>query len=314
MKHDLTLPALEDRFLPAKHWDTKDFINPKTNHHIFYRTAKIENPKGIIFCLPGLSEFGEKYIETATFFNQHGYDVVIIDWLYQGFSTRFADNPHKRHSNGYDSDVADIHQLITLEKNEKLPHYMFGHSMGGHIGLKFLSQYPDIFKAAAFSAPMLNIKAAKYIFYLTSIAAPLLKLCHDKYIPGGHNWKETVRNKESDVFSNDPVRRHIHNQWCLSNPSLQVGSPTYTWLYESLKSIISLRKKQTLRGIKTPIVMACAGQEELVDNATIKRAVKILDNATLINLKESKHEILVETDKVRDPFLNATLNLFNQSN
>ena len=142
----------------------------------------------------------------------------------------------------------------------------------------------------------------------------MLKLCHDKYVPGGHDWKETVRNKESDVFSNDPVRRHIHNQWCLSNPRLQVGSPTYTWLYESLKSIISLRNKQTLRGIKTPIIMACAGQEELVDNATIKRAVKILDNATLINLEKSKHEILVETDEVRDPFLNATLNLFNQSN
>jgi len=262
--------------------------------------------------LPGLSEFCEKYYETANNFIKHGYNFLIIDWAYQGKSTRFDKNPHKRHSDGYDIDISDLKYIIDHHVNKGAPTFMLGHSMGGHIGLRFLSQYPDYFQAASFSAPMLGIKDLKYTGWLIKPLSPIFNLFKTSYIPGGKNWRIEARKSDgSDVFSSDPTRDTLHNTWCLQDPSLQVGNPTIKWVLESLKSISLLNK--SYRDIETPTLLGMAEQEEIVCNASIIKASKIIHHSKLLNLENSKHEILMETDDIRDQFLNETLALFKQS-
>jgi lysophospholipase len=307
------LPDLEERFLPPENWQSAYFLNPETSHQIhynFYQT-KDDNKKGTLICLPGLSEFGEKYIETAKFFNTHGFDFFVIDWAYQGRSVRYKNRPHKRHSDGYDTDISDLHYFIQkiIKTDDNL--YMLAHSMGGNIGLRYIIQHPESIKSACISTPMLGIKNIRYFSPFLKLFLSFFKKIEGRYVPGGKDWHENARSCDGeDIFSSDIVRDTIHNKWCLSNPPLQVGNPTMKWLYESMLSIDILKSKKVLQQIQTPITLITAEKEALVDNAAIRRADHIMPHAKLVFLSNAKHEILMETDDIRDVMLKEALEIF----
>lgn len=306
-------PALHSRFLRPNNWKSSEFHNSSTGHRIhFQHNLANESAKGTVIMLPGLSEFSEKYYETAQFFIKNNYNFVVVDWAYQGKSTRFRPNPHKRYSDGYDTDLSDLKYLINQYINTSSPIFLLGHSMGGHIGLRFLMNQPDYIQAAAFAAPMIGIKDLKYTGWLIQHLKPIFKLFKKSYVPGGKNWRENARKSDgTDVFSSDADRDSLHRAWSLHNPKLQVGNATIQWIIESLASSKILKKN--LHKINIPVLIAIAGKEELVDNSKIRKAVRKITNTKLLNFPNAKHEILMETDDIRNQFLEETLNLFNQS-
>lgn len=307
------LPDLEARFLPPPNWHGGKFQNPETGHRIhFQHSAPAQHVKGNVIALPGLSEFSEKYYETAQFFIKHGYGFAVIDWAYQGKSSRFNENSHKRYSDGYDTDLSDLKYFIDHYIDIDAPLFLLGHSMGGHIGLRFLMQQPDYFQAASFSAPMIGIKDLKYTSWLIRLLNPFFRLVKTSYIPGGKNWNEGSRKSDgADIFSSDPARGSLHNAWCLHNPTLQVGNATIKWVLESLASSKIL--KSNLGKINIPTLLAIAGQEKLVDNSQIKKAGQKIMQSKILVLPKAKHEILVETDDIHNEFLEETLKLFTES-
>ncbi len=312
MGYPYPTPELEERFLPNSIWKTGGFLNPETNHSIHYSYSLIQAPIGTVICLPGLSEFSEKYIETTKFLNDNGYNVFIMDWAYQGRSTRFTDNSHKRYSNGYETDISDLHFFIQNEIKTNTKLYFLGHSMGGHIALRYLIEKDHNISAASLSAPMLGIKSLRYF---PCWLACLFNYNKTAYVPGGQDWHEEAREKKGkDIFSSDPIRSKIHQDWSRKDSALQVGNATLKWLCESLRSIRLLKRKSNLRKIEIPIFFAYAQKESLIDNKYVVRAARIVKNAKLLKLKNSKHEILMETDDIRDQFLNKTLEFFKQSN
>ncbi|MCI5060171.1 MAG: alpha/beta hydrolase [Alphaproteobacteria bacterium] len=317
MKDKITLPKLEKRFLPPKNWKSDVFLNPETNHKIHYNFLELpknKKPKGIIVIPPGLSEFGEKYIETARDCVKKGYKVYVIDWAYQGRSTRLEDDPHKRTSDGYDADVSDLHFLISNIIKPEIPLFMMSHSMGGNIGLRYLVKYKDIFQAASFSAPMLGILRLKNVEFLAKSLVQLISLFENLYVRGSQDWHEGARKSDGqDIFSSDPKRDLVHNAWCLANPQLQVGSPNIKWIHESMNSIDMLRPDNVLTSLETPCLFAYAGLDALVDNEAIMNAAQKIPNASLLEFTDAKHEILMETDEIRDKFLKKTFELFDKA-
>ena len=310
MAYPYNLPDIEKRFLPDDSWKIGEFTNQETNHNIHYSYSLTNEPIGTVIILPGLSEFSEKYIETVNFFNKRNYNCYVIDWAYQGRSSRFKKNNHKRYSDGYNSDISDLNKFIKNFAPNETPLYMLGHSMGAHIGLRYLATQNHNIKAASFSTPMLGILDLKYFpLFLSYLFKPFSSF----YVPGGKNWHEGARkNDGTDIFSSDPIRDAAHTQWCLANSELQIGNATFKWLNESLKSISFLKKRDVLDNIKIPTLLAYAGKETLVDNDAIKNASMKIKSSIILELKNSKHEILMETDDIRDEFLNKTLALFNQ--
>jgi len=299
--------ALEKQFLPPEGWQQAFFFNEKTGHTIHYASLKSTETSKTLFILPGLSEFSEKYIETANFFNAQGFNVHVIDWAYQGRSTRFKDNREKRHSDGYDADLSDLRHFIKINTPPSSSNYFLCHSMGAHIGIRYLSEFDHDIKSASFSAPMTNIKSLSAftpIYFLLSI---LIKPFSKHYVPDGENWKENERNVK-DIFSSDPIRKKIHYTWSLNQPTLRLGNVTNRWLIESLKSIKSLKNNITI-----PCLVALAEKEDLVCNKTTKVFFEKKNNIEVILLKNSKHEILMETNDIRDKFLEKTLALFKSS-
>ncbi|MCK6417793.1 MAG: alpha/beta hydrolase [Alphaproteobacteria bacterium] len=298
-------PSLEPRFLAPPGWQWGTYT--RESRRIRYGFAVPENPRAIVVVLPGLSEFCEKYFETAHDLLKRNLGVFVIDWFGQGRSGRYLPNPHKRHSTGFDEDVKDLDELIRGHIKLMCPQsqlILLAHSMGGNIGLRYLIQNPTIFKAYALSAPMLGIFAlarwpGMIRLRMTRLVAHLRG---EAYAPGAGDWTTLMRPTPGrGFFSGDAVRDAVHNLWCLADPDLQVGGVTYKWVYEAVRSCLAIRDED-LKAITIPGIMALAGIEAFVDNRAIRRAAKILPHIRLLEFPRARHEILMEKDEIRSAF------------
>lgn len=304
--------SLEKFATPPQNWQWGSFSRDGRNLRYGYVLPETP-PKAIVIGLQGLSEFCEKYFETAQDMLDRGCGFFMMDWVCQGKSSRLLKNPHKRHSTGFDDDLADLHEFITHhvmpardKQASNAPLIFLGHSMGGHLGLRYLYSHPAIIERAAFSAPMIGIHAVSWmqIWLQKGLSALLNTAFGTAYVWGGQGWDAALRdNVATNTFSDDPVRRKIHNAWSLEDPALQIGNVTFGWIYHALRSCHALQAE--LPEIKTPCVLATAEKDVIVDNKAIKRAAETLPSAALLEIPDAKHEILVETDIARQLFLTA---------
>lgn len=273
-------------------------------------------PEAIVILLPGRSEFVEKYFETARDLARMNFAVWVIDWRGQGKSERPFRYPHRGNAPDFEEHVDDLNQFIEgyVKKaafrpsdGKPIPLIMLAQSMGGNIGLRYLSAHPGNFKAAIVCAPMLGIKDLKILpLFLSVILVKILGSIFGmhSYAFGQKDWAPAER-ASTDKFSRDTARNAVHDSWYLADPALQVGGVTFGWLYHALKSCLVLSAKKTLAAINIPVLLAVAGREELVNTAAIRTAAKIIPSARLIEFPEAGHEILMEKDDIRDKLLTA---------
>lgn len=320
--HPPRLPPLEPRFLPPESWRAGWLTNPRGQKIRYGHVAATGPARGTAVILPGLSEFCEKYFETMRDLQARGLNVYVIDWRGQGLSDRHLENTQRRHSDSFDNDIADLHQLITehvipestAPDGKTLPLVMIGHSMGGNLGLRYLADHPGVFACAGFTAPMMGIKQLEKIPMAVSVALTGIFsfFAGKRYVFGGGEWTAESRARPGkNIFSSDPERDTAHNAWCLWDKRLQIGNVTFRWLYEAVKSCALLQKKSYSGAIQTPCVAAIAGTERLVDNHAARRALAIMPHMKVIELRAAKHEILMETDQQRNKFLAAFDELVN---
>lgn len=313
-----TPSKLAARFHPPTGWTWQQL--ERADYHLRYGYAQPAGkaPKSIVICLPGLSEFCEKFFEITQETLSQGHAVLVIDWRGQGLSSRYLNNPHKRHSQGFEADAADLKAILDgcpiLDKN--LPLHMLAHSMGGNIGLRFLDLHPGVFTTASFSAPLFGLHVFKSVPSCIASAASgaLNHLCPQGYAPLGGDWRPEPRDLTSGaIFSQDPERAKVHNAWMLENPALQVGHITNRWLKDAHHSCLYIQREMNLEAIDIPCFFATTGHETFVDSDKVKAVAARLPNAQLLDLTEARHEILMEKDDIRGAFIEEFYSLINQS-
>ncbi len=316
---DDTPPQLEERFSEPEGWRWHHFKRPTANGERKIRFGSVfpkdSVPDAVVVCLPGLSEFAEKYYEVARTCLSKNLAFWTLDWYGQGASERYLKNPQKRHGASFDEDVEDFRYFITQYVKHacvhpdvgRIPMAMLGHSMGATIGLKYLHKYPDMFECAGFIAPLMGIQKVKNIpnSALMALSGTLNALMGKSYIAGGSDWTKDMRPFQGcEALCSDPERVKIHTAWFEHKPELQVGSPTYGWLHNALKACADVNKKDFLSAIDKSFLICAAEKEHLVDNDRIEAAAKHLQRCTFKTLKGAHHEILMETDEIRDEFFN----------
>ena len=300
---------MEKRFQTPDGW-TQDTFENKRGRTIRYGYIFPKKVKALVCINVGLNEFCEKYFEVINDLLKKGYAISIHDWMGQGMSDRYLANPHKRHIGTYQDDVDDYfdlmdnHILPRIEKQygSDLLCIMLAHSMGGHIGLHSLLRRPNIIAGAFFCAPLTRVRAMSYFPDMVSI--PLLKTLgttyHRDYVPLGDNWNPRSTH-EKKALSHDLIRGNIFDVWCAANPILKIGSPTIGWLNETEISCRNLRNADTAH-IKTPIHAIFAGRDLLVNNKSSRKFFDTIESATHETYPKARHEIMMETDDLRDAF------------
>ena len=276
------------------------------NADVRYGIAKAEgDSKGTVIIGPGFRENIEKYFEVTRDMQKRGFDVYLMDWRGQGGSERYIKGSQKAHHEGYDEQIETLHHFTqnVVDPAAKKPLILMGHSMGAHIGLRYLKEHEGVFDSAILSSPMIDIVTAGLPKPLARQMAKFAKAGNylEKYIPGGTDWIEELF--EDNKKTSDADRFAAEQEILRNNPDLQIGQPTYGWVYHTFCSIDILNDEDYLKSIKTPILMEISDNEKIVDRTAQDRALTLLPNAQKVEIKEAKHEIWMERDELRNQWL-----------
>lgn len=321
----LMADAPESRFIAPPGWQWAEFQNVR-GYNLRYGYCRPENshPKAVVHIFPGLSEFCEKYFETAHDLLAGGYAVAVLDWHGQGRSGRPLENSHKRHAIDFEDDVGDALLFVNEAENifgKSLRKFMLAHSMGANIGLRLLERKGKAFSCAVLNCPMFGIHAVDFMplkmsLYLAKAGCVIFG--SETYILGGTDWtpRALPDNPANDILSSDPDRRRIHDFWMKKDPALRVGAVTWGWLRGALESCRIINTSHFADSIKTEVIteilIFTAGREKLVSNKAVNKVARRLNNASCIDVEGAAHEILMEKDLYRDYAFGKILEFFKK--
>lgn len=264
-------------------------------------------PRAAVLIFGGLSEFIEKYEEVAQDLLARGLLVFSLDWGGQGLSDRPLANRQKIHTTDFDHRLDDIGALLAwaAPRLGSLPVVLLGHSMGGHITLRCASDRPPPGLAAiALSAPMVGIKLVQG---WEPLAGPLAGLAQrfgfsESYLPGAADFSEVDMLSRLGSMTADPRRQRFQLGYWRANPELQCGGITWGWIKAALASCARLRQPGVLEKITCPLILGVAGKDILVSARAARRAARRMKACRIVEFPTARHEILMETDDIRDAF------------
>jgi alpha-beta hydrolase superfamily lysophospholipase len=203
----------------------------------------------------GLAEHAARYARFADAMAGRGFHVYAHDHRGHGF-TAAPDAPPRIFAKADGvakviADVSAVHDLIA-EEHPRLPVILFGHSMGGLIGLNFVLRHPARVRAAAiwnanFSAGALGRVAQ------TILAFERFRLGSDvpsRMLPQltFKAWAKSIPNRrtEFDWLSRDPaeVDKYIADPLCGWDASISMWQDTFRFVFHGAddRNFESLRK------------------------------------------------------------------------
>lgn len=262
-------------------------------------------PKGTFIIIPGRTECLEKYHETVLDIVSRDYDSVVLEMRNHGLSTRPLANRLKHHLTDFGDMVRDLDAFIKSDHMRSLPRplYLMGHSMGGHVVLRYLAErHDDTVKAAILSAPMVGINFGglpRWLVGLFALLGQMPWIC-TRYVPGQHDWDD--RNKTPSfmkLLTHDAHRFQEDIALLEENPNLALGGITFGWLHAALASIDLLQSKGYADRIKTPVLIAQGAEDRVVDNQAQNDIAARVPTVDVTVIDDAAHEILRETNAVR---------------
>lgn len=264
--------------------------------------------RGTVCLFPGRGEFIEKYFEVVADLRRRGFGVATMDWRGQGGSDRLLSNPKKgyvRSFADYDRDLAAFMKDVVLPDCSP-PFIAMAHSMGGNILLRNASLPSSWFSRMVLSAPMISIAdaqlgAPRAVARLYAEFAAALGF-GSLYAHGGIDTPMETGPFEGNPVTSDPERYNRNRLVLEAEPRLGLGSPTIAWLRAALRSTARLSKPDYPLRVEVPLLMFAAGMDTIVSTAAIESFALRLKVGTHVLIPQARHEILQETDEVRQRF------------
>jgi lysophospholipase len=260
--------------------------------------------RGSLLFLPGRGDAYEKYLELLDHWHRKGWRVTAADWRGQAGSGRLGTDPVTGHVDDFSIWVDDLAAFWGQWKSATPPpHVLVGHSMGGHIVLRALAEARIDPDAVVLSAPMLGFKPGIVPAALLHWLARRLARLGDPRRPAWR-WGDkpgVPPQARIELLTHDAERYADELWWREARPELVMGPASWGWLERALASIRLLERPGVLERISVPVLMLAPCHDRLVNYAATERAARRVPRAQLIRFgPESRHEILRESDAVRD--------------
>jgi len=268
----------------------------------------------------GRNESVLKYKELAFDLSHQGYDVFLIDHRGQGFSSRLGGDAYRGHVQEFGDYVTDLKTFVNSLQLEQ--HYqsrfILSHSMGSAISALYLEQQQHPFSAAVFFSPMFSINLGEMPTFIAKIISYIsYTICGwfsdvACYAPGVGPYIQSAF--EGNILTSSPKRYQSSSHTFTASPETQLGGPTMRWVNKSLFATENAIKNASQ--ITIPVMVVQAGADKVVTGQGQQTFFENLGNCknnTFINIKDARHEILLEQDKYRIPAINQTLDFFQQS-
>lgn len=314
--------SLENTLLSAvgPFWQSRNegFIQGVDQKRIFW--VSMTNPKHTkaLFVVNGRIESAWKYQELFFEFYKQGYDIYSFDHRGQGLSQRLHSDPHLGHVERFEDYIQDMQSVLAhFDLSAYQQRFLLAHSMGGAISARCLETNPKIqsqFDAVIFSAPMFGISMSWYLrpiaYKVARIASKLSKI--PTYAPGQSSYNE--RPFTDNHLTQSQPRYQAFRDLYQQMPELQLGGPSSHWVGEAIKAAKLCVDEAPQLTIPTLLLQAL--DDSIVDN---KAQIAFMDNlgaeqSKFIPLESSRHEILFESDTIRDIALDHIFDFLDKQN
>ena len=144
--------VLKEKVVPHFQSMTTGTLINESGLTLRYRTLIKSGATKSLVILPGRAEPAAKYAEIIYDLDQADLNIFILDHQGQGESDRLISDRQKGFVRDFDDYVRDLDlfmQTIVLPTAEGSELLLLAHSMGGAIGVRYLSQHPGNFKRKA---------------------------------------------------------------------------------------------------------------------------------------------------------------------
>ncbi len=249
----------------------------------FVKKHECDKPKANLILTHGIAEHSGRYEKFVDALCENQYRVIRYDLRGHGQT----EGPRGKLKN-YKQFIDDLHQIVlSVKKENNLPIYLFGHSMGGLIVDMYGVTYHDvhgIVSSAAASNYLKDVKPFKIL---------------------GYKWLSWVKLKTNFADHKLSSLREVEDRYKEDPLNLK-----YYYISLAGGMMISgvkyLNKK--LNQFRTPILILHGGRDEIVPKSFSRRLYDLIDehDKKIIIYEQSLHEILndVEQEKVRTDIIN----------
>lgn len=260
-------------------------------------------PRGSILFQGGRGDIIEKYLELFDHWHREGWHVTAFDWRGQGGSGRMATDAHVGHCLDFGVWIDDLAAFFAdWQARMPGPHIVMGHSMGGHLVLRALSERRIAPDAAVLVAPMLGFETKPLPLGLAAWLVRQLARLWPERAAWKVNERPAPRGASRQRFlTHDNDRYSDELWWKKEKPELELGPPSLKWLEQAYGSVLRLGKPGAVEQVAIPMFMIGTRGDQLVSPAAIPHFAARLPNCTLKMFEpDVAHEILRERDGPRD--------------
>lgn len=278
---------------------------------IAYRIHRVPNPKAAVVITPGRTEAIIKYAEVARDLTAQGYSTYALTLRGQGEAGRILSDRDKGYVDFFDDYVEDDHTFITtIVKPEVSKVFLLAHSLSGGVASLLIDEHPDDVQAFVTTSPMLDINLGAFP---PPVAASLAGgLCDATdgtgYIIGGGPY-----SREEDFARSSVTSSRARFDWKIgqldADETIRMGGPTWRWLCQAL--VGSSRGQSVGRYSSVPTVVFIAGKDTIVQSGGQQRYCADAPRCTLSVVDDAKHEILQESDALRNLTLSRIVKFFD---
>ena len=273
---------------------------------LYYELYPQKDAKGTIVISYGFTESCLKYYELIYYFYREGYQAAIMDHRGHGRSMREVEDMTVVHIELFSRYVKDLHHFVETKVKpmaKEGPLYLFAHSMGGCIGAFYLEQYPDDFKRAVLTAPMLGVK-------LGGCPAWAARVLCDVEVLRGKGDKRLFTQSAFDPeerFEECSASSEARHAWYMKkrreDERYQTSSGSYYWGKEAInagKFVVSRRQAEK---VKASVLLFQAEQDKLVRAEPQERFISRIADGRLVFVPGVRHEIYRAPNEVLQPYL-----------
>jgi lysophospholipase len=276
--------------------------------HLRAVVARQTKSRGTLFVLNGRADFSERYFEFTKEMQARGFATVSFDWRGQGGSQRLLRDELRGFVKSFADFDKDLEAIIALAKRLDMPepYYAFAHSTGGQILLRALRS-KTWFKRAVITSPLMGFHYGRWpmpVVHLLNFLAFVTRL-HWLYLPGFARGPMKRSEFSDNPLTSDRGRWNRDITTIETFPEISLGGPTFSWLRAAMKSFADLRNWPRGRGPSCPTMIVMAGQDKVVNNVDCRRFVEQVPGFTVLTIADSRHEILMENNGIREKFLAA---------
>jgi lysophospholipase len=268
-----------------------------------------QEKEGTVLLLGGRSEFMEKYSETIARLTNRGYDVHSMDWRGQGLSDRSLPDRQKGHIEDFNDFVRDLREFFVrvIEPVAQRPLILLAHSLGGHVAVRFVHDFPGTVDRMILTSPMMDINFSPLPKIIIRFLVRLMVMggLSSAYALGNGPYRVSSQRFKGNPLTSDCIRYQDHVNAVKQNPDLALGGVTYGWLAAALSSVDIISRPGYVEVIKTPTLIAIAENDRVVSRKAQESICSRMPCCTARIIQSARHEILKEKDEVQRQFWQA---------